>query len=214
MTRILNTTKGERGKYLSSPVHLMTGSQRLPSTLASMRMTPWFLSLYHRIIEFGRDLRKSFFQPPAQSVVTYQTGLLRALSSWILKTSKDGDRLSVKPLPLPDCPRGKAFSLYPDWTFLLENDIHCLLSYHCAPLWKAWLRIFNDLSVVIGRWCCLTCSCLCSWLNQPCSLSPSSQGKYFSLPTVSVALLWTISGLLMLLLYWGPHSWMQCSHVV
>lgn len=80
------------------------------------------------------------------------------------------------------------FSLYPDWTFLLENDINCLLSFHCAPLWKAWLRIFNDLSVVIGRSCWLTFSCPCSRLNQPRSLSPSSQGKYFSLPTVLVVL--------------------------
>lgn len=109
MTRILNVTEGERGKYLSSPVQLMTGSRRLPSTLALMYMTPWFPSLYHRIIQFGRDLRRSFFQPPPQSMVTYQTGLLRALSSWILKTSKDGDRLSAKLLPLPDCLHGKSF---------------------------------------------------------------------------------------------------------
>lgn len=46
----------------------------------------------HKGIELGRDLRKSLVQPSAQGKVDWdQTKLLRALSSWVLKPSKDED---------------------------------------------------------------------------------------------------------------------------
>lgn len=65
------------------------------------------------MVRVGRDVRRSVVQPPAQSPLAMRTKLLGALSSKVLKTSKDGactTSLSVPPLVVL---MGKSSSSYP-----------------------------------------------------------------------------------------------------
>jgi len=115
VVRFLNTTEEERNNYLSSSAHLITASQRLPSTLATMNVAPQFLSSDHRIIQAGRDFRRSLVQPPAQTRVTWEIRLvvqgfihlsLKNLQGW------RQHNLSGKPVPLLDCPYGESFIFF------------------------------------------------------------------------------------------------------
>lgn len=78
----------------------------------------------------GRHVRRSVVQPPAQSPLAMRTKFLGALSSKVLKISKDGactTSLPVQPLLVL---MGKSSSSYPVGRSLVSIYAHSLLSSH------------------------------------------------------------------------------------
>lgn len=104
---------------------------------------------------------------------------------------------SEQTLPLPGCPCGEErVSHY----IQSETLSVCLSSFHCAPLWKAWQSLLNDIPTGTEGCCKVPQKPPLLQAGQCSSLSLSlghSSSDHLS------GLNWTCSGLLMYFLYWA-----------
>lgn len=102
----------------------------------------------HRRILVGRDFRKSLVQPSTPSKVLYEAwpGFSSTLSSWVLKTCKDG-WCKTSLYNLLHCLAVlivQKFLLISTLTLLVLSYVR-FLSFCYALLWKAWLCLLNAL---------------------------------------------------------------------
>lgn len=107
-------------------------------------------SNYHRnrIVQAGRDFRRSLVQPPAQGRVSYESRLgcsgLNPVGFW--KTPWMETAQVLWAAPLFDCPHGK--EVFP---FSLVSIYVCYLPSSChAPLGRAWFYLSDNLLVDTG----------------------------------------------------------------
>lgn len=107
-------------------------------------------SNYHRnrIVQAGRDFRRSLVQPPAQGRVSYESRLgclgLNPVGFW--KTPWMETAQVLWAAPLLDCPHGK--EVFP---FSLVSIYVCYLPSSChAPLGRAWFYLSDNLLVDTG----------------------------------------------------------------
>lgn len=101
--------------------------------------------------------------------------LLRSLSIWVLKTPQDGWLLSGQPVALSDCAYSeKNFFSYQSEPFLLQllPVVFCPAAMHVCGVW-VHLQTLKDCRSVPLKPTLLQ-------LNNPISLTLSSQGKIFS----------------------------------
>ena len=123
-------------------------THRLLSNIISERNIQTSKNHRIRTMQAGGDLRSSLGQCPAPSRGSYELRLLRALSSWVLKTCKDaGGSVSLSILVQSLTVLVKKFCLM---CSLNSSCFNFYLLSLLLPPWRAWLHLLNPLLTGAG----------------------------------------------------------------